>query len=168
VHVVRYDAYPRRQLQYGRALTFTQMRQQDGLSVGELKRIMMDVWPTLVDLLKFRHLVPESPGEDKASSHFFRSREAQPPLGAVILSLPLVSVIAFVWLWRDTGDKEAIASLSQSTFWFVLPTLPMFLVLPALLRSDLSFWSALAASGVLTVGLYFLAAWLFPKMGIAF
>jgi hypothetical protein len=41
-----------------------------------------------------------------------------PALGAVILSLPLVSVIAFVWLWRDTGDKEAIASLSQSTFWF--------------------------------------------------
>jgi hypothetical protein len=91
-----------------------------------------------------------------------------PALGAVILSLPLVSVIAFVWLWRDTGDKEAIASLSESTFWFVLPTLPMFLVLPALLRSDLSFWSALTASGVLTVGLYFLAAWLFPKMGIAF
>jgi hypothetical protein len=46
-----------------------------------------------------------------------------PALGAVILSLPLVSVIAFVWLWRDTGDKEAIASLSESTFWFVLPTL---------------------------------------------
>ena len=45
-----------------------------------------------------------------------------PALGAVILSLPLVSVIAFVWLWRDTGDKEAIASLSESTFWFVLPT----------------------------------------------
>ena len=90
-----------------------------------------------------------------------------PALGAVILSLPLVSVLAFVWLWRDTGDKEAIASLSQSTFWFVLPTLPMFLVLPALLRNDLSFWSALAASCLLTVGLYFLAAWLFPKLGVA-
>ena len=87
-----------------------------------------------------------------------------PALGA---SLPLVSVLAFVWLWRDTGDKEAIASLSESTFWFVLPTLPMFLVLPALLRSDLSFWSALAASCLLTVGLYFLAAWLFPKLGVA-
>ena len=48
-----------------------------------------------------------------------------PALGAVILSLPLVAVFAFVWLWRDTADKEAIASLSQSTFWFVLPTLPM-------------------------------------------
>jgi hypothetical protein len=90
-----------------------------------------------------------------------------PALGAVILSLPLVSVLAFVWLWRDTGDKEAIASLSQSTFWFVLPTLPMFLVLPTLLRNGLTFWSALAISCALTVGLYFSAGWLLPKFGIA-
>jgi hypothetical protein len=57
-----------------------------------------------------------------------------PDLGALILSLPLISILAFIWLWRDTGDHEGIAALAQSTFWFVLPTLPMFLVLPALLR----------------------------------
>ena len=91
-----------------------------------------------------------------------------PAFGALILSLPLVSLLAFVWLWRDTADKEAIATLSQSTFWFVLATLPMFLVLPALLRNGFAFWSALAASCVLTAGLYFLAAWFLPKLGIAF
>ena len=91
-----------------------------------------------------------------------------PALGAVILSLPLVSLLAFVWLWRDTADKDAIATLSQSTFWFVLATLPMFLALPALLRSGFAFWSALAVSCVLTAGLYSLAAWLLPKLGIAF
>ena len=91
-----------------------------------------------------------------------------PAFGAVILSLPLVSLLAFVWLWRDTADKEAIATLSQSTFWFVLATLPMFLALPALLRSGFAFWSALAVSCVLTAGLYSLAAWLLPKLGIAF
>jgi len=91
-----------------------------------------------------------------------------PALGAVILSLPLVSLLAFVWLWLDTADKEAIATLSQSTFWFVLPTLPMFLVLPALLRSGFGFWSALAVSYALTVVLYLLTAWLLPKLGIAF
>ena len=53
-------------------------------------------------------------------------------------------------------------------FWFVLPTLPMFLVLPALLRSGFGFWSALASSCALTVLLYFLAVWLLPKLGIAF
>jgi len=56
-----------------------------------------------------------------------------PALGALILSLPLISILAFIWLWRDTGDKEGIAALAKSTFWFVLPTLLLFLVLPILL-----------------------------------
>jgi hypothetical protein len=59
-------------------------------------------------------------------------------------SLPLVSVLAFIWLWRDTGDTVRIAALAQSTFWFVLPSLPMFLVLPVLLRSGAGFWLSLA------------------------
>ena len=60
-----------------------------------------------------------------------------PGIGALILSLPLISILAFIWLWRDTSDTERIAALAQSTFWFVLPTLPMFLVLPALLRGGI-------------------------------
>src|SRR5919106_384195 len=63
-----------------------------------------------------------------------------PGLGALILSLPLISILAFIWLWRDTSDKEGIAALAQSTFWFVLPTLPMFLVLPAMLRGGTGCW----------------------------
>ena len=89
-----------------------------------------------------------------------------PALGAVILSLPLVSLLAFVWLWLDTGNKEAIATLSQSTFWFVLLTLPMFLLLPALLRQDTSFWLALLISCGVTVSCYIVAACAFPKLGI--
>ena len=54
-----------------------------------------------------------------------------PTLGGLILSLPLVSILAFVWLWRETGDGERIAALSQSTFWYVLPTLPMLLLHPS-------------------------------------
>lgn len=91
-----------------------------------------------------------------------------PALGAIILSLPLVSLLAFVWLWRDTADKDAIAALSQSTFWFVLPTLPMFLVLPALLRNGVGFWLALALSCALTAALYFLTVWVLARFGIAF
>lgn len=90
-----------------------------------------------------------------------------PALGAVILSLPLVSLLAYLWLWIDTGDKQAIASLSQSTFWFALLTLPMFLLLAALLRHDMSFWLALLISCALTVGLYFAAGWAFPRLGIS-
>ena len=43
-----------------------------------------------------------------------------------IVSLPLVSLLGIVWLWHDTSDTEQIATFAQSTFWYVLPTLPMF------------------------------------------
>ena len=89
-----------------------------------------------------------------------------PVLGALILSLPLISILAFIWLWRDTSDKEGIAALSQSTFWFILPTLPMFLVLPAFLRGGASFWIALGLSCLLTVMLYVAMAWALGKLGI--
>jgi hypothetical protein len=88
-----------------------------------------------------------------------------PTYGALLVSLPLISIFAMVWLWRDTGDNERIAALSEGTFWLVLPTLPMFLVLPALMRHGLDFWLALAASCALTMGLYFLALWLLARFG---
>jgi hypothetical protein len=90
-----------------------------------------------------------------------------PTYGALIVSLPLISILAMVWLWRDTGDAARIAALSEGTFWLVLPTLPMFLVLPALLRAGAGFWPALAASCLLTIGLYLLTIWLLPKFGIS-
>jgi hypothetical protein len=90
-----------------------------------------------------------------------------PTLGALILSLPLISLLAFVWLWRDTGDHARIAALSESTFWYVLPTLPMFLVLPALLRHGVGFWLALVACCALTFALYLLTVWVLAKFGVA-
>ena len=89
-----------------------------------------------------------------------------PGLGALIVSLPLVSILAIIWLWRDTSDAARIASHSEATFWLVLPTLPMFLVLPALIRSGVSFWAALGGSCVLTILLYLVAVWLLPRFGI--
>lgn len=90
-----------------------------------------------------------------------------PALGALIISLPLVSILALIWLWRDGGDSEHIAALAQSTFWYVLPTLPMFLLVPALLRHGVGFWLALAAGCVLTVVLYLIAVRLLEKFGVA-
>ncbi|HEX2448044.1 MAG TPA: DUF3147 family protein [Methyloceanibacter sp.] len=89
-----------------------------------------------------------------------------PAIGAIILSLPLISILAFIWLWRDTSDTERIASLAQSTFWFVLPTLPMFLVLPALLRGGMGFWSALGVSCLMTMLLYGAMVWALGRFGI--
>lgn len=89
-----------------------------------------------------------------------------PGWGGLLASLPLTSLLAFVWLYRDTGSTEQVAALAGSTFWFVLPSLPMFLVFPALLRSGMIFWLALALSIAGTLALYALFFWSAPRLGI--
>ena len=89
-----------------------------------------------------------------------------PSLGALIASLPLVSILGMIWLWRDTHDVERLSSHAEATFWFVLPSLPMFLVLPWLLRSGITFSVALALSCLLTVALYLAMIWMLRRFGI--
>ena len=91
-----------------------------------------------------------------------------PSLGGLILSLPLISVITFYWLWRDTGDSERIAQLSTGVFWFFLPTLTMFLILPALLRGGMGFWLALSLAFAVTVSLYIGMMWFASRLGLDF
>jgi hypothetical protein len=89
-----------------------------------------------------------------------------PTLGALIVSLPLVSILGILWLWHDTGDAARIATHAQSTFWYVLPTLPMFLLLPAMLRHGIGFWSTLAACCMVTFVLYLGTIWTLGKFGM--
>ncbi len=71
-------------------------------------------------------------------------------LGGLIAALPLVSLLTLVWLYVEGQTTEKIANHAWYTFWYVLPTLPMFLVFPFLLPR-LGFWPTLAASALLTV-----------------
>lgn len=89
-----------------------------------------------------------------------------PGIGGLIASLPLISVLAIIWLWRDTGDVERIAAHAQATFWYVLPSLPMFLLLPVLLRHGYDFWMSLAVGCVLTIILYAVTMWALPRFGV--
>lgn len=89
-----------------------------------------------------------------------------PGWGALIVSLPLVSILAMLWLWRDTGDPVRLAAHSEATFWFVLPSLPMFLLIPLMLRQGWSFWAALAAGCMLTIVLYLGMVQLGPRFGL--
>ncbi len=89
-----------------------------------------------------------------------------PGFGALVASLPLISVLGMVWLWRDTEDTALLADHAQATFWYVLPSLPMFLLIPVLLRSGLSFWLALLIGCAVTVTLYLGMTWMGPRIGI--
>ena len=74
-----------------------------------------------------------------------------PALAALVASLPLVSVLGMILLWHERPDAENMAIHAEATFWYVLPSLPMFLLIPAMLRAGTNFWLALAAGCALTV-----------------
>lgn len=89
-----------------------------------------------------------------------------PGWGALVVSLPLVSILAMLWLWHDTSDPIRLAAHSEATFWFVLPSLPMFLLIPLMLRQGWSFWAALIAGCALTVALYLVVVQFGPRFGL--
>jgi hypothetical protein len=89
-----------------------------------------------------------------------------PTMAALVASLPLVSILGMILLWRARPDAENMAVHAQATFWYVLPSLPMFLVIPWMLRSGWSFWLALLAGCVLTVALYGMMMALAPRLGL--
>ncbi|CAN5321493.1 hypothetical protein BH10PSE12_BH10PSE12_01360 [soil metagenome] len=89
-----------------------------------------------------------------------------PALGALIASLPLISVLAMIWLWRDTQDAEVMARHAEATFWYVIPSLPMFLLIPAMLRRGFGFWTTLGAGCTLTIALYLIVVMAAARFGV--
>ena len=76
------------------------------------------------------------------------------PLAAILASLPLTSLLAFVWLHAETGDAQRVADLSRGIFWLVLASLPFFLILPGLIALGWSFWPSMAVAAACTVVAY--------------
>lgn len=96
---------------------------------------------------------------------------SRPFLGSLVASLPLVSLITFVWIYYGMKEMpaervEKLASHSAGVFWFVLPSLPMFLVFPVLLRRGIHFWPSLLICCGLTMVLYAAMAYLLKRFGM--
>lgn len=75
-------------------------------------------------------------------------------VAALIASLPLTSVLALIWLYRDTGDTERAAQLAASIFWYVLPSLAFFIAFPLAVRFGFGFTASLLLASSLTVLAY--------------
>ena len=80
--------------------------------------------------------------------------------GAIIASLPAISILAFLWIYIETGDTQRIAELSRQIFWLVLPSLILFLALPVLLKQNINFYAALFLAIVMTSGAYLIFVWI--------
>jgi ABC-type nickel/cobalt efflux system permease component RcnA len=86
--------------------------------------------------------------------------------GALLASLPLVSVLGMIWLWRDTHDTARLAAHAGATFWYVLPSLPMFLLLPWLLQHGVGFGWAMVIGCGMTMLLYLAMVAVLARHGI--
>lgn len=87
-------------------------------------------------------------------------------VGAVLASIPLISVLAMIWLYIDTKDITKVSVLSMSVFWLVLPSLALFVTLPLLLKQGLNFYLSISFSIGITVGCYFLMVSVLNHYGV--
>ncbi len=89
--------------------------------------------------------------------------------GALLASLPFITVLSMIWIYHETPAATRIAKVSthaQLVFWYVLPTLPMFILFPWLAR-HFGFYGALGASAALTVALFALTRAIMARYGLA-
>lgn len=87
--------------------------------------------------------------------------------GGVLASLPLTSLLAFVWLYGETGESARVAALSWSIFWLVIPSLTLFIALPVLLKRGVAFAFALPISIGVMVAAYLVTAAILKRFGVS-
>lgn len=87
-------------------------------------------------------------------------------LGALIAALPLVTIMVLIWLHIERQGSEKVASHAYYTFWYVVPTLPMFLLMPWLLSKGHTFWISMATCVVVTVLSFSLTALVASRFGV--
>jgi hypothetical protein len=87
-------------------------------------------------------------------------------IGSILASIPIVSLLAIVWIYIDTKDIAKIAGLSQGIFWLVIPSLIFFILFPVLLRKNIEFWLSLGVSLTIMIAGYFIMLFILKKAGI--
>jgi len=86
--------------------------------------------------------------------------------GAILASVPLVSVLAMMWLYIDTKDIAKVSTLSSSIFWLVIPSLALFVSLPLLLKEGVNFYISISISIAITVICYWVMITVLNQLGI--
>jgi len=87
-------------------------------------------------------------------------------VGAILASIPLISVLAMIWLYIDTRDVTKISALSNSVFWLVIPSLALFVSLPILLKQGINFYLSIGISIAITIICYWLMLYVLSYFGV--
>lgn len=88
-------------------------------------------------------------------------------IGAILASVPLVSVLGIMWLYIDTQNTGRIIQLSWSIFWLVIPSLALFIALPLLLKHGMNFYLSMGLAIALTVSCYYIMILVLTRFGIS-
>lgn len=86
--------------------------------------------------------------------------------GAILASIPVVSVLAVIWLYIDTKDVAKVSALASSVFWLVIPSLALFVTLPVLLKQGMNFYLSMGISILVTIVCYWLMVTFLDQFGI--
>lgn len=86
-------------------------------------------------------------------------------LGALIAALPMVTVLAMIWMVIEHQPEEKVSQHALLTFWYVIPTLPMFLLIPWLMPK-IGFWWALSAGVLATMIGFAIVAFIAGRFGV--
>ncbi len=85
--------------------------------------------------------------------------------GAIVISIPFISIMSIIWLYNDTKDVEQVADYAEGIMWLVIPSILLFIILPYLLRRDWSFEAAMSIGIIATVLAYLLGTYLAVSRG---
>ncbi|WP_034950272.1 DUF3147 family protein [Erwinia oleae] len=86
-------------------------------------------------------------------------------LGGLLAALPLVTVLVLIWMKLEGLPQAKIAAHAWYTFWYVVPTLPMFILFPFFYQR-IGFWPTLAISCAMTIVIFLLWARLLKRFGV--
>jgi len=85
--------------------------------------------------------------------------------GALVISLPLASIMSMTWLYNDTQDTVQVADFAESILWLVIPSMLLFVILPFLLRRGWGFESSMALGIIATILAYGIGVWAAQAVG---
>ncbi|QSZ42387.1 hypothetical protein GJV85_09805 [Sulfurimonas aquatica] len=86
--------------------------------------------------------------------------------GAMLAAIPLVSILAMIWMYVDTNESKSAVEFSNSIVWLIAPSMTLFISFPILIKRGLSFYPSLAISVALTIFAYYSVIFLLTKLGI--
>ena len=87
-------------------------------------------------------------------------------MGAMLAAIPLVSILAMIWMYLDTGDSKSAVDFSNSIVWLIVPSMTLFISFPILIKKGVSFYPSLFISVAMTIFAYYSVIYLLEKLGI--